>query len=31
MQQEEPEKWDEYQFKPYSDLNQTNKELDIEH
>lgn len=30
MQQEEPEKWDEYQFKPYSELNQMNKELDID-
>lgn len=30
MQREEPEKWDEYQFKPYADLNQMNKELDID-
>lgn len=30
MQQEEPQKWDEYQFKPYANLNQRNKELDID-
>jgi len=30
MELEEPEKWDEYQFKPYENLNQKNKELDID-